>query len=154
MYCNDSRRRRGFSMGSAMGPSKGSAGFSLVEIMIVIVIIGLLAGIVTVNVRGYLIQARQNTARSEISVIVKALETFYSQYNRYPTNEEGLAILTKPSEKIPEPLLDGKLTDPWGNPYQYLCPGPKKPYAVISYGANNNSGGQGADADISSEELK
>jgi len=128
--------------------------FSLVEIMIVIVIIGLLAGMVTINVRSYLMKARQNTARMEIATIVQALNTFYATYGRYPTNEEGLDVLTKPTEKLPEPFLEGKTTDPWGNPYQYVSPAPPAPFEVISYGADAREVGEGADADISSTNLK
>jgi general secretion pathway protein G len=128
--------------------------FSLVEIMIVIVIIGLLAGVVTINVRGYLMKARQSTARTEIATIVQALGTFYATSGRYPTNEEGLDILTKPTEKNPEPLLEGKPTDPWGRPYQYVCPGSNAPFEVICLGADGREGGEGADADISSARLK
>jgi general secretion pathway protein G len=126
----------------------------LVEIMIVIVIMGLLAGVVTVNVRGYLNRAKQNTARMEISTITKALETFQSKANRYPTNDEGLAVLYKASEEFPEPLLDGKAVDPWKHPYQYNCPGVSKPFDVICLGADGREGGTGVDADIRSDDLK
>ena len=129
-------------------------GFSLVEIMIVIVIIGLLAGLVTVNVRSYLAKAKQNSAKQEIATIVKALETFYASYSRYPTNEEGLDILIKPSTKFPEPLLSGGLTDPWGRVYQYNAPGSNGPYEVISFGEDGQEGGEGVNADISSDQLK
>ena len=128
--------------------------FSLVEIMVVIVIIGLLAGMVTINVRGYMLQAKQNTARSEMATIVQALSTFYTAYGRYPTNEEGLACLTRAMEKIPEPLLTHPPVDPWGRPYQYNCPGSNGPFELICYGADGHEGGQGADADISSDDLK
>lgn len=131
-----------------------SRAFSLVEMMIVIVIIGLLAGVVTVNVRSYLIQAKQNTARQEISTIVKGLETFYGVHGRYPSMEEGLAALSTPSEKLPEPPLEGTPTDPWGNPYQYMAPGSNGPFDVICYGADGREGGDGIDADITSEDLK
>jgi len=142
MRCNPYPRRR------------TKRAFSLVELMIVIIIMGLLAGMVTINVRGYMLRARASVACGEISNIVKALETFQPAYGRYPTNEEGLEILTKPTDKFPEPLLDGKLTDPWGNPYQYLSPGTGVPFEVISYGADGREGGEGADADISSKDLK
>jgi general secretion pathway protein G len=129
-------------------------GFSLVEIMIVIVIIGLLAGVVTVNVRGYLLKAKQNAARQEIATVMHALDTFYATYNRYPTNEEGLAILTRPGEKLPEPLLSGEPRDPWGHPYQYNSPGANAPYEVICYGVDGREGGEGGDTDITSANLK
>ena len=145
MFHENHARQRGHS---------GQKAFSLVEVMIVLVILGLLASVVTLNVRSYLIRAKQSTARQEISVIVQGLSSFYAEYDRYPTNEEGLEVLTTPSEKIPEPLLDGKLTDPWDRPYQYNAPGANGPFEVISYGANEHEGGDGADADIRSDDLK
>jgi general secretion pathway protein G len=128
--------------------------FSLVEVMIVLVIIGLLAGVVSINARAYIMKARQHTARAEIATIVKALNTYYGTYARYPTNDEGLGALTKPTEKISEPLLDGEPKDPWGNLYQYNAPGAKGPFEVMSYGADGRPGGDGANADISSDNLK
>jgi general secretion pathway protein G len=125
-----------------------------VEIMIVIVIIGMLAGVVTLNVRGYLNRAKQNTARQEIATICNALETFYSEFGRYPTNEEGLALLGQASEKFPEPLLQGTALDPWGRSYQYNQPGRNGPYEVICFGADGREGGSGIDEDIVSWELK
>jgi general secretion pathway protein G len=129
-------------------------GFSLVEIMIVIVIIGLLAGAVTLNVRNYLHKAKQNTARQEIATLCNALETFYSEFGRYPTNEEGLDLLTKPNDRFPEPLIHGLPVDPWGRPYQYNQPGRNGPYEVICFGADGREGGGGADADLVSWQLK
>jgi general secretion pathway protein G len=131
-----------------------STGFSLVEIMIVIVIMGLLAGVVSINVRSYINKAKQNTARQEIATIVHALETFYAANGRYPTNDEGIAILTQPSPKWPDPPLKTVPLDPWGRAYQYNSPGAGSPYEVICYGADGREGGTGADADISSEKLK
>src|SRR6266481_940449 len=72
--------------------------FSLVEIMVVLVLIGLLAGAVAVNVRHFLVKGKQNTARLEVSNLCAAVETYYSSMGRYPTNEEGLAILSRKSE--------------------------------------------------------
>jgi general secretion pathway protein G len=128
--------------------------FSLVEVMVVIVIIGLLAGVVTINVRGYLNKAKQNAARQEIATVVHALDTYHATYGRYPTNDEGLDALTKPSEKLPEPLLPRVPTDPWGRPYQYNSPGANGPYEVICFGADGREGGTGIDADIRSDALK
>ena len=135
---------------------KNRVGFSLVEIMIVIVIIGLLAGVVTVNVRSYLIKAKQNVARQEIATIIQALDSFWAAYNRYPTNEEGLEILVSPSEKFPEPPLSKTSVpkDPWDKAYIYNSPGASGPYEVITYGADAREGGEGADTDITSDHLK
>jgi general secretion pathway protein G len=128
--------------------------FSLLEIMIVIVIIGMLAGVVTVSVRGYLVKAKQNTARHEIATIVQALESFYTAHDRYPTNEEGIEILVEPSDEFPDGLLTKVPVDPWSGDYQYNAPGANGPYEVISYGADGSEGGEGADSDISSDDVK
>lgn len=139
MSCNASRRRR--------------AAFTLVELMVVIVIIGLLAGAVTLGVRSYLIAGKQNVARMEISKICQALDTFYTAYDRYPSNEEGLEILAQPSDKFADRILNKVPQDPWGHPYQYNNPGRDSPYEVISYGADAREGGDGADQDLVSWDL-
>lgn len=130
-----------------------AAAFSLVEIMVVLVIIGLLASVVTVNVRNYLASAKQNTARMEIATICDALDTYYTVFNRYPSNEEGIAALTQGSDKLAEPLLKSLPNDPWGRPYQYNSPGRENPYEVISFGADGREGGEGIDSDIASWSL-
>src|SRR5436305_15044087 len=88
-----------------LGTKARRRAFTLLEMMFVFVLIGILATLVTVNVRYYLVKGKQNGARAEVSSICTALETFYSANSRYPDNEEGLAVLTKVSEKQPEPLL-------------------------------------------------
>lgn len=129
------------------------AAFTLAELMVVIVIIGLLAGVVTLSVRSYLIRSRQNVAKMEIAKICQALDTYYTQFNRYPTNEKGLAALTEKTQAFADGLLNKLPVDPWGNPYEYQSPGRKGPYEVISYGADHREGGTGADTDLSSDEL-
>lgn len=131
----------------------GPRGFTLIELMVVVVIIGLLAGAVTIGVRGYLIAGKQNVAKMEIAEVCQALETFYTAHDRYPNNDEGLEILTQPSQKFVSGLLSKVPVDPWGNPYQYNQPGRSGAYDVICYGADGREGGQGADVDISSEDL-
>jgi general secretion pathway protein G len=128
-------------------------GFTLVELMVVIVIIGLLAGVVTFSVRGYLITSKQNVARMEIAKICQALETYYTVNDRYPTNEEGLQVLVTPSEKFPDGILNKMPQDPWGSPYQYNRPGKSAPFEVVAYGADHREGGDGADKDITSADV-
>ena len=130
------------------------AGFSLVEVMIVLVIIGLMAGVVTLSVRTYLVRAKVNTARREIATLCDALETWYAETGQYPTSDEGLEQLGKSSDRFPEPLLRGSPIDPWGTPYQYNQPGRDGPYEVICFGADAREGGAGNDADIHSDQLK
>lgn len=128
-------------------------GFSLVELMVVIVIIGLLAGVVTISVRSYLIRSKQNIARLEISKICQALDTYYGEFDRYPTSEQGIESLVQKSDAFPDGLLNKLPADPWGHPYEYTSPGRQAPYEVICYGADHREGGEGADADISSADL-
>ena len=130
------------------------AAFSLVEIMVVVVIIGILATAVTINVRSYLVKAKQSRVQQDIATITQALNTFYTAYDRYPTNEEGLATLAKASDKLPEPPLTAEPLDPWDKPYQYNCPGTDCAFEVISYGADGREGGDGINADISSKKEK
>lgn len=128
--------------------------FTLVEMMVVLVILGLLTGAVTLSVRGYLITAKQNMAEVEISKVCEALETFYTMHDRYPTNQEGLEILTRPSEKFAEQILESVPSDPWGHPYEYVSPGKSRPYDVLCYGADHKEGGAGADKDVTSDDVK
>jgi general secretion pathway protein G len=123
--------------------------------MVVLVLIGLLAGLVTVSVRHYLVTGKQQAARAQIASLKTAAETFYSVYGRYPTNDEGLDILTQRTDQLPEPLLAGRTVpnDPWGRPYQYNSPGREEPYEIISYGADGRQGGEGGDADVESWQL-
>lgn len=129
------------------------SGFSLVELMVVIVIIGLLAGVTTISVRSYLVRGKQNVARLEVSKICQALDTFYGHFDRYPTSEEGIAVLATKSDAFPDGILSKVPIDPWGNPYEYLVPGRSGPYEVISYGGDHREGGTGGDADILSSAL-
>ncbi len=133
--------------------SKIRCGFSLVELMVVIVIIGMLASVVTFSVRSYLIRSKQNVAKLEISKMSQALETFYSNYDRYPTNEEGLAILAAPSDDFPDGLLSFIPEDPWGHGYEYVSPGRTQAFDIVSYGADHREGGSGADKDLRSDEI-
>lgn len=135
------------------GPRR--AGFSLIEMTAVLALMAVLAAIVTVNVRHHLIKGKQNAARAEIATICDALEAYYSSFGRYPSSDEGLAVLYRRSDKMPEPLLKQSPVDPWGHPYQYNQPGRNgEPYEVVCFGADGREGGEGADADIFSWDLK
>lgn len=129
------------------------AGFTLVELMVVIVIIGLLAGVVTISVRSYYIRSRQNIAKLEIAKICQALDTYYGQFDRYPTSEQGINALVEKSKAFPDGLLNKLPVDPWGHPYEYHIPGRTSAYEILSYGADHREGGTGADTDISSADL-
>jgi general secretion pathway protein G len=128
--------------------------FTLLEIMVVVVIIGLLAGLVTVRVRSYLILSKQNVAKAEIKNMANAVDSFYLVHSRYPTNEEGLAVLLNKTKEFPDGLLDKIPKDPWKNDYVYNCPGRTladgrtAPFEIICYGADGREGGENENADI------
>jgi general secretion pathway protein G len=123
-----------------------SVAFSLIEIMIVIVIIGLMAGIVTYATSNYLDKAKHNRAKADIAVYCGAVDSFYLDQGRYPDNREGLKAL------VPQ-FIKQLNNDPWGRPYQYLQPGKRGAYDIVSYGADGREGGTGADTDISNWDI-
>ncbi len=128
--------------------------FTLVELMVVIVIIGLLAGSVTVSVRSYLIRGKQSVAAMEIAKICQALDTYYTVTDKFPTTDQGIAVLAEKGDEFPDGLLNKMPKDPWGNEYIYQNPGREAPYEVICYGADNQEGGEAADKDISSANVE
>src|SRR5437762_7947123 len=121
--------------------------FSLIEIMIVVVIIGLLAGIVTYSTAHYLDKAKRVRARADIATMSDAVDHFHLENGRYPSNQEGLKILAPQFLKVIQP-------DPWGHPYQYVSPGKGGPFDIISFGADGREGGAGADADITNWDVE
>ncbi|THU04565.1 type II secretion system protein GspG [Lampropedia puyangensis] len=133
-------------------------GFTLIEIMVVVVIIGVLAALVAPSILGRTDEARQTAARADISTIMTALKLYRTDNMRYPTSDQGLqALVARPTtEPVPtkwsRPYLDNaKLPkDPWGNPYVYVFPGVYGEVDILSYGADGKPGGEGADADIGS----
>jgi general secretion pathway protein G len=129
-------------------------GFTLVELMVVMVLVGLMAGAVTVGVRSYLIVGKQRIARLEVAKVCQALDTYYSAFDRYPNSDQGLEALVTPNEKFSEPLLNKLPIDPWGHRYEYIQPGRKGPYEVICYGADGREGGDGANKDLSSADIE
>ena len=122
--------------------------------MVVIVIIGVMATVVTISVTDYLVTAKQNTARSEIATLTNALSLFFMEFDRYPTNEEGLALLKKKTPQHPNGIVTNDLRDPWNNGYIYIYPGIHGTFDIVSYGVDGQEGGTGANADISSWELE
>ena len=116
--------------------------FSLIEIMVVIVILGLLASAVVLTVDGYLDKAKINRVKSDISTIVSAVELYKLDNGKLPRSDEGL-------DKLP---LKTRV-DPWGRRYQYRCPGSTEPYEIFTYGADGVEGGTGINADLSSTDL-
>jgi general secretion pathway protein G len=136
-----------------MCSKRNTRGFTLVEVMVVLIILGLLAGLVTVNVRNYLIQGKQRTAKAQLASFVQAVESFAVATGDVPGNQDGLGVLTQTSDKLPEPLLKKIPLDPWGRAYVYVAPGRNDRFEVLSLGKDGREGGSGEDADLSSAEL-
>lgn len=127
--------------------------FTLVELMVVVVILGVLATVVTVSVNDYLITGKQTAARNEIAQITTALELFYTENDHYPANDKGLDLLQKKTTRHPNGILQGDLLDPWGHAYLYVYPGLHGVFDLLSQGADGQQGGEGADMDIVSWNL-
>jgi general secretion pathway protein G len=127
-------------------------GFTLIELMIVLFILGLLTALVAPRLMGRVGKAKQKTAQTQIHMLATALELFYLDMGRYPTEEEGLKILSQNTASLPGwggPYLDKEVPkDPWGNDYVYKIPGENAPYDIISYGADKAPGGEGENQDI------
>ncbi len=137
-------------------PSR-SSGFTLLEIMIVVVILGVLAALVVPKVMSRPDEARQVAAKQDISALLQALKLYRLDNFVYPTSEQGLqALVVKPtSEPVPPNrkgggYLDRLPKDPWGSTYQYLSPGVHGEVDVFSFGADRESGGEGDGADVGS----
>jgi len=131
------------------------AGFTLIELMVVLVIIGVLAALIVPNVLERADDARVTAARTDVNNVMQALKLYRLDNQRYPTTEQGLqALINKPTtEPMPpnwKPYLEKLPNDPWGRPYQYLNPGVKGEVDVMSYGADGQPGGEGKNADIGS----
>lgn len=140
----------------------GNAGFTLLEIIVVVFILGLLASIVAPRVIGKTDDARIAEAKVQIRNLETALKMFKLDNSFYPSTEQGLdALIKKPTTgKIPSSYKDGGYLeqskiplDPWGNPYVYLSPGLHGDFDLISYGADGKEGGEGKDADITNWNL-
>lgn len=130
-----------------------SAGFTLVELLVVLVILALIMGLVGPRVLNYLTSSRERAASLQITSFKSALDLFFLDVGRYPTGSEGLsALVEKPAAA---PVWNGPYlkqsqvpNDPWGNAYRYASPADKAPYEIQSLGADGKPGGSGSDADI------
>jgi general secretion pathway protein G len=133
----------------------GVQGFTLVEILVVITIIGLIMALVGPRVLNYLSDSKVKAAKIQIESFKSALDLFYLDTGRYPSTSEGLAALIQPNSGISSwngPYLKGGSmpADPWGHPYVYRAPGEHGPFDIVSFGADGEQGGSGNAADITS----
>ena len=129
-------------------PRAAARGMTLIEVMVVLVILGLIAGAVAVNVMGQLGEAKIRQANNDVRQISDQVDAFRALRGRYPSTEEGLGVLI--SERFLKANKDGTLKDPWDKEYVYLHPGQAHPDAfdVKTYGADGQPGGDGENADI------
>jgi general secretion pathway protein G len=135
--------------------SNSQKGFTLIELMVVLVIIGVLAALIVPNVLDRADDARVSAAKTDVSNLMQSLKMYKLDNQRYPSTEQGLTALTAKPSVGPAPInwkpyLDKLPNDPWGNPYQYLNPGIKGEVDVMSLGADGQVGGEGKNADIGS----
>jgi general secretion pathway protein G len=137
--------------------TKARSGFTLIEMLVVIAILGTLAMIVGPSVLGHVGEANVTAARSQIEILAVALESFRIDNHRYPTTEEGLDALRRPPEVFRLSTWNGPYlrrpipNDPWGRSYRYRSPGSVEPdgFDLYTYGRDGEPGGSGQDVDIS-----
>ncbi len=128
-------------------------GFTLIEMLVVITIIGMIMGLIGPRVLNYMSESKVKTAKIQLQSFGSALDLFYLDAGRYPSTAEGLAALVRPSGGVAGwagPYLKGGVVpnDPWNNPYVYRSPGLHAPYDIVSYGADGQEGGSDLAADI------
>lgn len=138
-------------------------GFTLIELMVVIVILGILAGLIVPRIMGRPEEARRTKARIQLESLETALKLYKLDNGAYPTTEQGLQALVEPPTvgELPKNwreggyLEKGKIPkDPWGNDYVYLSPGVSTEYDLISYGADGEPGGEGKNQDVTSHDVE
>jgi len=131
---------------------RGEAGFTLVEMLVVITIIGMIMALVGPRVLNYLSESKAKAAKIQIESFSSALDLYFLDLGRYPTSNEGLSALTRNTNQIGwnGPYLRGGVVpnDPWGHIYVYRAPGASAPYEIISLGSDGQEGGSGTAADI------
>ena len=139
---------------------KKNTGFTLIEVMIVVVILGILAAVIAPRILDRPDQAKMAAAKSDIAVIMQQLKLYRLDNAAYPSTDQGLGALTVKPTTNPLPAnwkvggyLERLPNDPWGRPYQYLNPGLKGEIDVYSLGADGQPGGEGSNADIGSWNL-
>ena len=142
-------------IGFRIGFKRCAVGFTLIEVMVVVVILGILAAVVVPRIMDRPDDARIIKAKQDIRVLQSALNLYKLDNYNYPTTDQGLESLLRKPDIPPEPpkwkeggYVETLPSDPWGNPYQYLQPGQKNDIEIFSLGADGQLGGEGKNADI------
>lgn len=152
-FFHPNRRR---ALRTLNAPRDGRGGFTLVELLVVLVILSLVMGLVGPRVLSYLSSSRERAAKLQIQSFSTALDLYYLDMGRYPSATEGLAALARaPAGEArwagPYVQQGAVPADPWGKPYEYRTPGRGKPYGITSLGSDGQRGGDGENADISND---
>ena len=141
-------------------PARRAGGFTLMELMIAVVIIGILAAIIAPNVIGRLHDAKVSAAKQDVATLVQSLTMYKLDNGRFPSAEQGLKALVEKPTSDPQPgnwrsggYIARLPNDPWGKPYQYANPGLHGDIDVFSFGADGKAGGDGENADVGSWNL-
>ena len=151
IFFNENEKRK-------RGHDVGQQGFTLVEMLVVISIIGLIMGLIGPRVLNYLSESKVKAAKIQLQSFAGALDLFYLDAGRFPSTSEGLSALMQRTPGVAAwngPYLKGNSlpNDPWSHPYIYRAPGDRAPYEIISYGSDGQEGGTGLAADITTENL-
>ncbi len=160
LFSRSKTMRKTLSHSAHKAAAVAARGFTLIEVMVVVVIMGILAALVVPKLMGRADDARIIAAKQDISTLMQGLKLYKLDNQRYPTTEQGLqALVQKPTSGPPANgwktggYIDKLPKDPWGSPYQYLSPGVKGEVDIFSLGADGQPGGSGNDADIGSWDL-
>ena len=148
-----------FILSPSRGRGRGEGGFTLIELIVVIIILGLLAGLVGPRLFGWVGKGKQATAKAQIELLSAGLDQYRLDVGAYPSSGQGLEALVRnpgaPNWNGPYLKKPAIPNDPWGHPYQYKCfPGDHGDYDIWSYGADNAPGGDGENADATSWDVK
>jgi general secretion pathway protein G len=158
MMKSQTRQSRFSVLRAQDGDRWNEQGFTLVEMLVVITIIGLIMGLIGPRVLNYLSESKVKAAKIQLQSFGSALDLFYLDAGRFPSTAEGLTALVRRTPGVAAwngPYLKGGNVpnDPWNNPYLYRSPGERSPYEIVSYGSDGQEGGTGIAADLSTDTL-